>query len=122
VGAFFVGCAIGKHKMFRVVSPKKSWEGFFGGIAVTVLVAILLEWLIPAIDAILDMKQIIVLALIVSISSPLGDFGESMIKRCYGQKDSSNLIPGHGGFFDRFDSCFFAMPAAYYFFELIRFL
>ena len=122
VGAFFVGCSIGKHKMFRIVSPKKSWEGFFGGIAVTILVAILLEWLIPAVDKILDMKQIVVLALIVSIASPLGDFGESMIKRCYGQKDSSNLIPGHGGFFDRFDSCFFAMPAAYYFFELIRFL
>ena len=122
VGAFFVGCSIGKHKMFRIVSPKKSWEGFFGGIVVTVLIAILAEKLIPAVDAILDMKQIIVLALIVSIASPLGDFGESMIKRCYGQKDSSNLIPGHGGFFDRFDSCFFAMPAAYYFFELIRFL
>lgn len=71
----------------------------------------------------LDMKEIIVLAVIVSAAAPLGDYGESMIKRCYGQKDSSNLIPGHGGFFDRFDSCFFAMPAAYHFFELIiRFL
>lgn len=122
VGAFFVGIAFGKHKMFKVVSPKKSWEGFFGGIAVTVLIAILAEWLIPAVDAILDMKEIIILALVVSIASPLGDYGESMIKRCFGVKDSSNLIPGHGGFFDRFDSCFFAMPAAYYFFELIRFL
>ncbi len=122
VGAFFVGIAIGKHKMFKVVSPKKSWEGFFGGIVVTVLVAVLAEWLIPAVDAILDMKQIIVLALVVSATSPFGDFGASMIKRCYGIKDSSNLIPGHGGFFDRFDSCFFAMPAAYYFFEFIRFL
>lgn len=122
VGAFLVGRAIGKHKMFQIVSPKKSWEGFFGGIIVTILAAVLLERFIPAIDAILDMKQIIVLALIVSLSSPLGDYGESMIKRCYGVKDSSNLIPGHGGFFDRFDSCFFAMPAAYYFFEFIRFL
>ena len=122
VGAFFVGIAIGKHKMFRVVSPKKSWEGFFGGIVVTILCAILIERFIPAVDAILNMKEIVVLALVVSLSSPLGDYGESMIKRCYGVKDSSNLIPGHGGFFDRFDSCFFAMPAAYYFFELIRFL
>ena len=122
VGAFFVGMAIGRHKMFKIVSPKKSWEGFFGGIVVTVLIAVIIEWLVPAVDMILDMKQAIVLALIVSIAAPFGDFGESMIKRCFGVKDSSNLIPGHGGFFDRFDSCFFAMPAAYYFFELIRFL
>lgn len=122
VGAFFVGCAIGKHKMFRIVSPKKSWEGFFGGILFTMLVAALAQLLIPQIRAVLDLNQIMVLAAAVSVSGPLGDYGESMIKRCYGVKDSSNLIPGHGGFFDRFDSCFFAMPVAYYVFEFIRFL
>ena len=122
VGAFFVGCAIGKHKMFRIVSPKKSWEGFFGGILFTILVAALAQLLIPQIRAVLDLNQIMILAAAVSVSGPLGDYGESMIKRCYGVKDSSNLIPGHGGFFDRFDSCFFAMPVAYYVFEFIRFL
>lgn len=122
VGAFTVGSAIGKHKMFRIVSPKKSWEGFFGGIVFTMLVAVLLRSVVPQIRAMLDIKQALVLSGLVSVAGPLGDFGESMIKRNYGIKDSSNLIPGHGGFFDRFDSCFFAMPIAYYFFEFIRYL
>lgn len=122
VGAFTIGRAIGKHRMFRIVSPKKTWEGFFGGILFTMLVAALARLLIPQVRAILDLKQILILSAAVSISGPLGDYGESMIKRCYGVKDSSNLIPGHGGFFDRFDSCFFAMPVAYYVFEFIRFL
>jgi len=122
VFAFFVGSAIGKHKMFRIVSPKKSWEGFFGGMLVTVLVSALAQLTVPVIRSTYDLKQILILAAAVSLSGPLGDYGESMIKRCYGVKDSSNLIPGHGGFFDRFDSCFFAMPVAYYVFELIRFL
>lgn len=122
VFAFLVGMTIGKHKMFRIVSPNKTWEGFFGGMIVTVLVAALGQILIPVVHRTLDMKQMLVLAAAVSLSGPLGDYGESMIKRCYGVKDSSNLIPGHGGFFDRFDSCFFAMPVAYYVFEFIRFL
>lgn len=119
VGAFFVGIAFGKHKMFKIVSPKKSWEGFAGGIFFTMLVAALAQLLIPAVRNILDMSHILLLSAAVSVSGPLGDYGESMIKRCYGVKDSSNLIPGHGGFFDRFDSCFFAMPVAYYVYEFI---
>ena len=122
VGAFFVGSAIGKHKMFKIVSPKKSWEGFFGGIFFTMLASGLAHAVIPQVHAVIELKHILFLAASVSVSAPLGDYGESMIKRCYGVKDSSNLIPGHGGFFDRFDSCFFAMPVAYYVFELIYFL
>ncbi|MBR6089708.1 MAG: phosphatidate cytidylyltransferase [Anaerolineaceae bacterium] len=122
VGAFFVGRAIGKHKMFRVVSPKKTWEGFFGGIIFTMLIAFLAQKLIPHVRDLLGPGQMLILAAAVSVSGPLGDYGESMIKRCYGVKDSSNLIPGHGGFFDRFDSCFFAMPVAYYIYELIGYL
>lgn len=122
VGAFFIGSAFGKHKMFKIVSPKKSWEGFFGGILFTMLVAGIAQTLIPQVRAVIDLNQILLLSAAVSISGPLGDYGESMIKRCYGVKDSSNLIPGHGGFFDRFDSCFFAMPVAYYVFEFIGLL
>lgn len=122
VGAFTVGRAIGKHKMFKIVSPKKTWEGFFGGMLFTMLVAVLAQLLVPYINNVISTVQIMILSVAVSISGPLGDYGESMIKRCYNVKDSSNLIPGHGGFFDRFDSCFFAMPVAYYLFELfIRF-
>lgn len=122
VGAFTVGRAIGKHKMFKIVSPKKTWEGFFGGMLFTMLISILAQMFIPVVHNTVDLPQILILSAAVSISGPLGDYGESMIKRCYGVKDSSNLIPGHGGFFDRFDSCFFAMPVAYYVFELIRWL
>ena len=122
VGAFFVGSAIGKHKMFKIVSPKKSWEGFFGGMLFTMLASVLAQLLIPPVHNIVNILQILILSAAVSISGPLGDYGESMIKRCYNVKDSSNLIPGHGGFFDRFDSCFFAMPVAYYVFEFIQFL
>ena len=120
VGAFFVGSAIGKHKMFKIVSPKKSWEGYFGGMLFTMLASALAQMLIPPIHNIVNLVQILILSAAVSISGPLGDYGESMIKRCYKVKDSSNLIPGHGGFFDRFDSCFFAMPVAYYVFEFIQ--
>lgn len=122
VGAFTVGKLFGKHKMFKIVSPKKTWEGFFGGMAFTMLISILAYTILPPVRATVSMQQILILSTAVSISAPLGDYGESMIKRCYGIKDSSNLIPGHGGFFDRFDSCFFAMPVAYYIFELIQYL
>lgn len=122
VGAFLVGRMFGKHKMFKIVSPKKTWEGFFGGIFFTMLVAVLAQRFVVPVHNILSMPQILILSAAVSISGPLGDYGESMIKRCYGVKDSSNLIPGHGGFFDRFDSCFFAMPVAYYVFEFIQIL
>ena len=120
MGAFAVGRRIGKHKMLKVVSPKKSWEGLAGGILFTILIAVLAALIVPPVKAILTVKQAALLGLTIALTGPFGDFGESMIKRCFGVKDSSNLIPGHGGFFDRFDSCFFAMPAAYYFFELIQ--
>ncbi len=120
MGAFGVGRRIGKHKMLKIVSPKKSWEGFFGGIFFTVAVAVLSALFVPQVKAILTVAQAAALGLAIALTAPFGDFGESMIKRCFGVKDSSHLIPGHGGFFDRFDSCFFAMPVAFYFFELIN--
>lgn len=119
IGAYLVGKALGKHKMMPFVSPKKSWEGFIGGVLFTVGAAILAEHFIPTVDLILNMKQIMIMAFLLSVCAPIGDFGESMIKRTFGVKDSSNLIPGHGGFFDRFDSMFFAMPIGYYFYEAI---
>ena len=119
VGAFTVGRHFGKHKMFKTVSPNKTWEGFFGGMAFTILLPLLAQLVIPPVHAAISFQKMLILGFSVSLSGPLGDYGESMIKRNYGVKDSSNLIPGHGGFFDRFDSCFFAMPVAYYVFELI---
>lgn len=119
IGAYLVGKTIGKHKMAPLVSPHKTWEGFIGGVVFTLATAFFVERFVPAVDAILNARQILVLALMLSICSPIGDLGESMIKRSFNVKDSSHLIPGHGGFFDRFDSMFFSLPIGYYFFEMI---
>lgn len=108
VGAYFAGKAFGKRKLAPKVSPGKSWEGFMGGMALSLfLVALLglyLEWL-PVMVA-----QALLGAAIVVAFSVLGDLTESMFKRQSGIKDSSNLLPGHGGVFDRIDSLTAAIP------------
>jgi phosphatidate cytidylyltransferase len=120
IGAFLVGRKIGKHHMLPNVSPNKSWEGYFGGIFTALLTAFLMHVFIPEISHLLNVHQILLLGLLLSAIGAMGDFGESMIKRTFGIKDSSNLIPGHGGFLDRFDTVFWAMPIGYFFFELIN--
>jgi phosphatidate cytidylyltransferase len=112
--AYFVGRRYGKHKISQRISPKKSWEGYFGGLVVgalgTMLLASLWHLRAPAITA----DKGLLLGLIVSAISPLGDFGESMIKRSFGMKDASALLPGHGGIMDRIDSWLWAAPIGYY--------
>jgi phosphatidate cytidylyltransferase len=109
-GAYFVGRARGKHHMAPRLSPKKTWEGFAGGIAVALVAGPLLTglgglgWLHGAL-----------LGLLLSVLTPLGDLGVSMIKRQVGVKDSSNLIPGHGGAFDRVDSLLITAIVGYYY-------
>lgn len=105
--AFFGGTALGKHKLFSRVSPNKSWEGTIFGLifAVVTMVAaklILLDFL--------SWVDIIMLGIIVGTIGQIGDLIESLIKRDAGVKDSSNLIPGHGGIFDRFDSLLYSAP------------
>ncbi|MGE5400042.1 MAG: phosphatidate cytidylyltransferase [Ignavibacteriales bacterium] len=109
-GAFFLGSAFGKHKMFPRVSPKKSWEGAIAGfvfsvIAMVILKIIVLDFITPG-DA-------IVIGVLVGIIGQVGDLTESLLKRDASVKDSSNLIPGHGGIFDRFDSLLLASPVVY---------
>ncbi len=103
-GAYFVGTAIGKIKLFERVSPKKTWEGFLGGGACTFLASYLLY--------IIFEYQLCwyMLALLVSITSTLGDLIASLIKRTFNVKDSGSLLPGHGGFLDRFDSFLITLP------------
>ena len=115
-GAYFIGKRFGKHKLSPRLSPKKTWEGYFGGILVgvlgSVLVAIILRnWAEP--DQLL-IWQAAVLGLVIAVLTTLGDLGESMIKRQVGIKDSSNLIPGHGGVFDRIDSWLWAAAISYH--------
>jgi phosphatidate cytidylyltransferase len=123
-GAYFIGRSFGRHKMSKRVSPKKSWEGYFGGIVVgiigTALLAMLWQYLAGQWPAKLESASLItplngaVLGLILSVFTVLGDLGESMIKRQVGVKDSGSLLPGHGGVFDRIDSWLWAGIISYF--------
>ncbi len=119
-GRKYIGKIIRQTKMLTVVRPKKSREGYIGGIIVGGLGGWGLAslWHIAS-AAVLPMHGLI-LGIAISIIAPLGDFGESMIKRQFNVKDSSNLLPGHGGFFDRIDSSLWAAMLGYYLILIIR--
>ncbi|ACC98246.1 Phosphatidate cytidylyltransferase [Elusimicrobium minutum Pei191] len=110
--AYFTGRAFGRHKMNKEVSPKKSWEGAIGGTAFAVLAAIGLRALF--LPTLLTVWEAALLGLIIAVTGQISDLSESIIKRSTGVKDSSNLLPGHGGFLDRFDSYLLLAPAFYY--------
>lgn len=114
-GAYLVGCSIGRHKLIERVSPKKTWEGFFGGLIFSMAVSLLIFYFIKPFEGMehIDMSLIFWLSVgaIVSIIGTWGDLIESMIKRDLQIKDSGNLIPGHGGILDRIDSILFVLPA-----------
>jgi phosphatidate cytidylyltransferase len=117
-GAYFVGRSFGRRKFSPRLSPKKTWEGYLSGILVGTLGAIGLVylwkiWAGPAFS--ITPTQGSILGILLSTITPLGDLGESMIKRQSGKKDSSNLLPGHGGVFDRIDSWLWAAIIGYYF-------
>ncbi len=115
--AYLVGRQFGKHKLFERISPKKTIEGFVGGLIFTLIAAWLLaKYFMPSIET----KHWFTIAVIVTFFGSLGDLIESMFKRQANIKDSSNLIPGHGGFLDRLDSIIFAAP--FIFIYLILFL
>lgn len=107
--AYISGTLFGKHKMFPGISPKKSWEGFAGGLVFTLGLTFFLS---PFVE-ILSMYQWLLLSLIIVLTGTLGDLIESAIKRNAGVKDSGRFMPGHGGFLDRFDSLLFALPFVY---------
>lgn len=120
-GAYIFGVSLGRHRLFERISPKKSWEGaIFGGIAAVALSPLL--W--PCIDA--DSIPIpaarIAMAVLIVCAATFGDLSESVLKRQLGLKDSSNIIPGHGGLLDRFDSFLFAAPALAVGMEIIHYL
>lgn len=108
VGAYLVGVSCGKHKLWERLSPKKSWEGFAGGVIATIIAAIIIG---NGRDQSLYLWGVI--AIFVSIAAVYGDLFESMFKRSLKIKDSGNIIPGHGGVLDRFDAIFFAAPVFY---------
>ena len=107
-GAFLVGSAIGKKRLFERISPKKSWEGFWGGIAFNLVLAYILSTQFN----VLSQLEWYGLAITVSIFATLGDLCESLLKRTLQIKDSGSILPGHGGMLDRFDSVLLVAPAA----------
>ena len=114
-GAYFVGRAIGRHKLIPSVSPAKTIEGAVGGVIFAVVAAWLYMTFLLKPMAQLTMLPagLIVFAIIISIVAQVGDLAESLFKRDAGVKDSSTLLPGHGGILDRFDSLIFVLPVAY---------
>jgi phosphatidate cytidylyltransferase len=114
-GAYFVGRAIGKRKFSPRLSPKKTWEGYIGGVIVSTLGAALLAFIWNLIEpGVMTPLQGGLIGLILALLTVLGDLGASMVKRQFGVKDSSNLIPGHGGVFDRIDSWLWAGVIGFY--------
>ncbi len=111
-GAYFVGCSIGKHKMTPVISPHKTWEGAVGGVVVCILMMLLCGWVFAQLTTgyTVQYQNLAVIALIVSIASMIGDLSASLVKRQFGIKDFGNIMPGHGGVLDRFDSLLFVAP------------
>ena len=105
-GAYCIGCLIGRHKMFERISPKKTWEGFFGGVAIAVGASVVMAQYFE----IMNIWQWIGLAIVIVIAGTLGDLIESNFKREMQIKDSGNFLPGHGGLLDRFDSTLLAVP------------
>lgn len=114
VGAYFVGKFLGKHKLFERISPKKTWEGSVGGL----LTAILFTYLLYTYFGLFSVPKWMGLCVVTVVSGSLGDLVESMIKRTLNVKDSGTLLPGHGGFLDRFDALIFAIPFIYLYLSL----
>ena len=116
-GAYYVGKNFGRHPLSPRISPKKTVEGLAGGIAVSIITAVVVQATffkeLPLVHAIIG-------GAILSIAGVIGDLAESMWKRSAAVKDSGTLIPGHGGFLDRFDSIFFTAPILYSYWFLIE--
>lgn len=111
--AYFSGRFFGKHKMAPKISPKKTWEGFAGGVLLTLVFSFFIERFHPELRG-----NWMIVGFLVSVFAPLGDLVESQLKRSFGVKDSGNIIPGHGGILDRLDSFIICAPVVYLYFIL----
>lgn len=113
-GAFYIGTLFGKHRMAPGISPRKSWEGAAGGLVMAVAGGLVAHiWFYTA----LPLFHAVILGLILGGMGVLGDLAESMLKRATASKDSSALLPGHGGVLDRVDSLIFSAPVLYYYYH-----
>lgn len=128
-GAYFVGIFFGKHKMNPRISPKKTWEGFFGGVIISIIVSFTFGYVFsicnhPLVYGFLDKEHwylILILSSIIPLTSVLGDFVFSSAKRHFKIKDFGNIMPGHGGVLDRLDSAVFTLLATAVFISLYQY-
>jgi phosphatidate cytidylyltransferase len=114
-GAYFAGRSLGKTKLLPAVSPKKTWEGLAGGL----IGSLSLAWILSFYLHQFSLSQWLLLAASTTLFGTLGDLAESRLKRSMEMKDSGNMLPGHGGFLDRFDGFFMAAPINYLLVEFI---
>ncbi|MFO7786182.1 MAG: phosphatidate cytidylyltransferase [Halospina sp.] len=120
IGAYFAGRAFGRRKLAPAVSPGKTWAGVWGGLAVVAALALVVAWWLDL--ASIAVIQFVLASLLTALASVLGDLFESMLKRHRGIKDSSQLLPGHGGILDRIDSLVVAIPVLASCFTLLGWL
>jgi len=116
-GAYIIGSLIGKRKLFERISPKKTWEGTIGGFLVTLIAAYVISIWFTA----LNLNEWLIFAGIVVVFGTYGDLVESLLKRKVGVKDSGNIMPGHGGLLDRFDSTFFVAPMIFLYLKVLEY-
>jgi len=114
-GAYLFGVKYGRHRLFERISPKKSWEGFLGGLITSIIAA----WIMSVVFSQFSFSSMVVIAIVTVVAGTLGDLVESMIKRSVGVKDSGRFMPGHGGLLDRFDSLLLASPVIFFILQFL---
>ena len=120
MGAYLTGSLIGKHPLVPHISPKKTWEGFYGALAFSIFGSFLMLWLMPHQLALIQLwPHGLILGLILGFSAIIGDLAESIIKRSCGVKDSGRMLPGIGGALDLIDSLLFTAPLLFFYIRLV---
>lgn len=119
MGAYLTGSLIGRHPLVPHISPKKTWEGFFGALAFSLLASVGLFALMPGHLSVLTWTHSIVLGLLLGFAAVIGDLAESIVKRSTGVKDSGNMLPGIGGALDLVDSLLFTAPLLFFYLRLV---
>ena len=119
MGAYLVGSAVGRHQMIPHISPKKTWEGFFGALGLSLLASLALFALMPGHLSMLTWTHATLLGLLLGFAAVIGDLAESIIKRSTGVKDSGNFLPGIGGALDLIDSLLFTAPLLFFYLRLV---
>jgi phosphatidate cytidylyltransferase len=117
-GAYYFGVKFGRNSLAAMVSPKKTLEGALGGVGTGIVTAILCKMIF--LNSVMSLGEAALLGLLISVISQFSDLAESIIKRDTGVKDSANLLPGHGGMLDRFDSFLFTSPLLYYYLTIFK--